>query len=46
MISTRKFAINIALAVSTIAMSVPLMAEPWALSTADSDYWSEQQEIS
>ena len=43
MISTRKFAINIAIAVSTIAMSVPLMAEPWALSTADSDYWSEQQ---
>ena len=43
MISTRKFAINIPIAVSTIAMAVPLMAEPWALSAADSDYWSEQQ---
>lgn len=43
MIIKRKFAINIAIAISTIAMAVPLMAEPWALSTADSDYWSEQQ---
>ena len=43
MISKRKFVINIAIAISTVAMSVPLMAEPWALSTADSDYWSEQQ---
>ena len=43
MISKRKFAINIAIAISTVAMSVPLIAEPWALSTTDSDYWSEQQ---
>tara|TARA_Y100000589_G_scaffold231756_1_gene219248 strand:+ start:6811 stop:7836 length:1026 start_codon:yes stop_codon:yes gene_type:complete len=43
MINTRKFAINVAVAVSMTVMTAPLMAEPWALSTADSDYWSEQQ---
>ena len=43
MINKRKLVINIAVAVSTVVMTVPLMAEPWALATTDSDYWTEQQ---
>lgn len=43
MLGMKKVTLNVVLAISSTIIAMPLMAEPWAPVSTDSEQWSEQQ---